>query len=140
LDGAGPVLAQLLALETNLEVQEQPPAKLRVVCECYTAYRWLPSAIMKMRSSMPTLELALVVEHSGNPVPALLSGDIDVALLTTAPVRVRGGSHLAAKPSHWRSALPRRSQIALQESTCRLVPMGKRFLIRVDLNRARATH
>jgi len=94
LDGAGPVLAQLLALETSLEVPEQPPAKLRVVCECYTAYRWLPSAIMKMRSSMPTVELAMVVEHTGNPVPALLSGDIDVALLTTAPVR--GG--LRAQP------------------------------------------
>jgi len=94
LDGAGPVLAQLLALETSLEVPEEPPAKLRVVCECYTAYRWLPSAIMKLRASMPTVELAMVVEHTDNPVSALLSGDIDVALLTTAPVR--GG--LRAQP------------------------------------------
>jgi LysR family transcriptional regulator, regulator for metE and metH len=94
LDGAGPVLAQLLGLETSLGVPEEPPAKLRVVCECYTAYRWLPSAIMKMRSSMPTVELTMVVEHTDNPVPALLSGDIDVALLTTAPVR--GG--LRAQP------------------------------------------
>jgi len=94
LDGAGPVLAQLLALETSLQVPEEQPTKLRVVCECYTAYRWLPSAIMRLRSSLPAVELAMDVEHTGDPVPALLSGDIDVALLTTAPVR--GG--LRAEP------------------------------------------
>ena len=94
LDGAGPVLAQLLALETSLQVPAEQPARLRMVCECYTAYRWLPSAILKLRSSLPAVELAMVVEHTGDPVPALLSGDIDVALLTTAPVR--GG--LRAQP------------------------------------------
>jgi LysR family transcriptional regulator for metE and metH len=87
LDGAGPVLAQLLALETSLQVPDEGPARLRIVCECYTAYRWLPSAIMKLRASLPAVELSIVVEHTSNPVPALLSGDIDVALLTTAPVR-----------------------------------------------------
>jgi LysR family transcriptional regulator for metE and metH len=115
LDGAGPVLAQLLALEASLQVSEAGPTRLRVVCECYTAYRWLPSAIMKLRASLPAVELSLVVEHTNNPVPALLSGDIDVALLTTAPVRaglraralfsdeivfVMSASHpLAARPS-----------------------------------------
>jgi LysR family transcriptional regulator, regulator for metE and metH len=94
LDGAGPVLAQLLALETSLQMPEEKPARLRLVCECYTAYRWLPSAIMKLRTSLPAVELSMVVERTGDPVPALLSGDIDVALLTTAPVH--GG--LRAQP------------------------------------------
>jgi hypothetical protein len=31
-------------------------------------------------------------------------------------------------------------RIAPRESTCRLVVLGQHFLIRVDLNRARAAH
>jgi LysR family transcriptional regulator for metE and metH len=86
LAGAGPLLAQLLELETSLEATPNEPTRVRLVCECYTAYRWLPSAITSLRKSLPNLILTLGVDHTNAPVAALLAGDIDVALLTTASV------------------------------------------------------
>jgi LysR family transcriptional regulator for metE and metH len=83
--GASPLLAQLAELEA-LARGDEAPVRLRLVCECYTAYRWLPSALANLRRKLPTLEVTLAVEHSGAPVEALRRGDIDVALLTTATV------------------------------------------------------
>jgi LysR family transcriptional regulator for metE and metH len=62
------------------------PTRLRVVCECYTAYHWLPSALAHLRSNLPQLDLSLLVEHTADPIAALEAGDIDAALLTTARV------------------------------------------------------
>lgn len=87
IDGAGAVLAQLVELERQTEAPQARPMRVRLVCECYTAYRWLPSAITTLRRSMGSLEVSLPVEHTHAPVDALVAGDIDIALLTTAPVR-----------------------------------------------------
>jgi LysR family transcriptional regulator, regulator for metE and metH len=84
--GAGAVLAQLTELE-EAAIAPVAPSRIRVVCECYTAYRWLPSALAKLRERLPNLEVTLAIEHTGDPIAALLAGEIDVALLTTAPVR-----------------------------------------------------
>lgn len=87
LDGAGPLLAQLAELEAQVGAPAPARTRVRLVCECYTAYRWLPSALVKLRRSLPNLEVVLAVEHTDDPVTALAEGDIDIALLTTAPVR-----------------------------------------------------
>lgn len=87
IGGAGAVLTQLVELEKQTQAPQDGPMRIRLVCECYTAYRWLPSAIASLRRSMGSLEVALAVEHTHAPVEALVAGDIDVALLTTAPVR-----------------------------------------------------
>jgi LysR family transcriptional regulator, regulator for metE and metH len=83
--GAGPLLAQLAELEAVTRSPVQTRAPVRLVCECYTAYRWLPSALAQLRERLPELTLELAVEHTGDPAAALARGDIDVALLTTAP-------------------------------------------------------
>jgi LysR family transcriptional regulator for metE and metH len=80
------LLCALLELEAELCAQPTAPEPLRLVCECYTAYHWLPSALASMRAQSPSLELTLAVEHTGDPVAALLEGNADVALLTTAEV------------------------------------------------------
>jgi LysR family transcriptional regulator for metE and metH len=85
--GAGGVLAQLAALEDEARAPDAGPVRLRLVCECYTAYRWLPSAIASLRRALPSLDVALAVDHTADPVAALVAGEVDVALLTTAPVR-----------------------------------------------------
>ena len=59
---------------------------MRIVCECYTAYRWLPSTLENLRRKLPRLEVGLAPEHTGSPVHALRTGDVDVALVTTATV------------------------------------------------------
>lgn len=87
IEGAGPLLAQLAELEERIASPEAEPTRVRLVCECYTAYRWLPSTLAKLRRTLPSFEVTLAVEHTSDPVAALLAGEIDVALLTTAAVR-----------------------------------------------------
>ena len=96
LDGAGPLLAQLVALEQAARAPEAPPERVRVVCECYTAYRWLPSALRGLTADDSRLQVEIAFEHTGSPVEALLASEIDVALLTTARIR--------ALHRHWRMA------------------------------------
>ena len=81
--GAGPLLAQLSALERALVAPVAPPTRLRLVCECYTAYRWLPSAVARLRERLPDLEVQIATDHTRDPVAGLLADQIDVALLTT---------------------------------------------------------
>ena len=86
-DGAPHVLASLQRLERALQVDSATPTQLRIVCECYTAYRWIPSALQRLQSTMPGVALSLSVEHTEDPVRGLERGQIDVALLTTARFR-----------------------------------------------------
>lgn len=77
LDGAAPLLAQLAALEASVKGVATPP--LRIVCECYNAYRWLPSAVTRLK-----LDVVLAIDYTRTPVPALADDRIDVALLSTS--------------------------------------------------------
>lgn len=86
IDGAGPALSNLLELE--LQTRQAPaPLRLRLVCECYTAYRWLPSTLEGLKRNPQPLEVKLAIEHTEDPVSALLEGALDVALLTTSRIR-----------------------------------------------------
>jgi LysR family transcriptional regulator for metE and metH len=87
IKGAGAVLAQLVELEASVKEPQAQPTRVRLVCECYTAYRWLPSALLRLRQDLRGLEVNLALEYAGNPVSALREGEVDVALLTTAEVR-----------------------------------------------------
>lgn len=84
--GARTLLVELADLERSVKAPLVPPVRLRVVCECYTAYHWVPSAIVNLRKTLPGIDVTLSVDHRGDPVAALQAGDIDVALLTTATV------------------------------------------------------
>ncbi|NOK07803.1 LysR family transcriptional regulator [Corallococcus exercitus] len=84
--GATRLLVELGDLEHRVRAPVAPSIRLRLVCECYTAYHWLPSALVTLRKSLPGLHLSLAVEHTQDPVPALMAGELDVALLTTASV------------------------------------------------------
>jgi LysR family transcriptional regulator for metE and metH len=86
VSAAGHLLVELADLEQRLRRPPPQPRKLRLVCECYTAYHWVPSALVELRRSLPDLELELAVEHTNAPVPALTAGAIDIALLTASPV------------------------------------------------------
>jgi LysR family transcriptional regulator for metE and metH len=95
--GAGLVLAQLRELEQLVTAPAVAPTRIRLVCECYTAYRWLPSAMANLRRRLPGLEVELAIEHTRDPVGALVADEIDIALLTTAAlpaVRAAGGAFI----------------------------------------------
>lgn len=90
IDGAGPVLAALAELEARARAPESAQIELRLACECYTAYRWLPSALASLREQWPLpqrIDIQLAPEHTAAPVEALAAGALDVALLTTSSVR-----------------------------------------------------
>ena len=55
------------------------------MCECYTAYHWMPSALEGLRASLPGLDLSIAIECTRDPIAALLAGEIDVALISEAP-------------------------------------------------------
>jgi LysR family transcriptional regulator for metE and metH len=82
--GAGVLLAELGALEADAR---SPAAvtPLRVVCECYTAYRWLPSTLATLERSGAPLDVTLAFDHTAAPIAGLVAGEVDVALLTTSP-------------------------------------------------------
>lgn len=90
IEGAGPVLAGLVALEARAVAPRTEPVELRLACECYTAYRWLPSTLASLRTSWPgraPLVVKLMPEHTAAPATALAAGELDVALLTTSSTR-----------------------------------------------------
>jgi LysR family transcriptional regulator for metE and metH len=91
VSGAPPLLAQLVELERAVAGRDAEPVRVRLVCECYTAYRWMPSALAHLRRRLPNLEVTLAIQHTRDPVAALRTGKVDIALLTTAAVpRARG--------------------------------------------------
>ncbi|MET0340824.1 MAG: LysR family transcriptional regulator [Polyangiales bacterium] len=87
LGEARAILLALGDLEARVCAKTVRRARLRLVCECYTAYHWLPSALVGLRAALPGLEVRLAVEHTADPVAALEAGDVDVALLTRGVVR-----------------------------------------------------
>jgi LysR family transcriptional regulator for metE and metH len=84
--GAGQLLAELCRLEHDVAAPPLPVMKVRLVCECYTAYRWLLSAMEGLRRRNLDLDVEVAVEHTHEPVDALVRKQIDIALLTTAPL------------------------------------------------------
>ncbi len=83
IGGAARLLSELSELERAVAAPPVALQRVRLVCECYTAYRWLPSAVAELRERMPDLELSIRTEHTREPVRGLVQGEIDIALLTT---------------------------------------------------------
>jgi LysR family transcriptional regulator, regulator for metE and metH len=84
LAAAPRLLSELCEIERWLAAPVALPTRVRLVCECYTAYRWLPSALAHLRERMPELELVIAYDYTRDPMQGLLSSEVDIALLTTA--------------------------------------------------------
>ena len=96
IDGAPGVLAELQALEARVTKPGPQRVQARMVCECYTAYHWMPMTLRKLRERRPELDIALAIEHTTDPVSALEDGNIDIALVTDAALPRR--SHIMSAP------------------------------------------
>jgi LysR family transcriptional regulator for metE and metH len=85
LDSARRVLASVAQAETVLGA-DAPEDLVRISTGCYTVYTWLPPVLKRWQAEHPRAELRIVLEATRQPVPALLNGQLDLAL-TCEPVR-----------------------------------------------------
>ena len=83
-DAARPLLASLARLETDLrDIAEVRHGILRFSTECYTCYNWLPAVLREYQKLFPKVEARLVAEATRRPIPALLRGELDLAIISS---------------------------------------------------------
>ena len=89
------VLAALALAEA--EVRDLTGARrsvLRLSTGCYTSYYWLPAVLQRLAERHPSIEVRIVFELTRHPVPGLLDGRLDVALVTG----VRSNRRMVVQP------------------------------------------
>jgi LysR family transcriptional regulator, regulator for metE and metH len=84
LESARRVLAEVAQAEAGFRGTEQDDL-LRLSTGCYTVYGWLPPLLGQWQAEHPRVELRIVLEATRQPIPALLGGELDLALTTDAP-------------------------------------------------------
>jgi LysR family transcriptional regulator for metE and metH len=88
-DHARAILTALGRAEDDLRsASRQREALLRLSTECYTCYHWLPRVLREFERDFPRVETRIVAEATRRPVPALLRGLLDLAVVST-PIRDR---------------------------------------------------
>jgi LysR family transcriptional regulator, regulator for metE and metH len=84
LESAARLLTELHEMEQRVRSPDTPAQSIRLVCECYTAYHWMPSALGSLRASLPGVDLQIAIDSTRDPIAALQAGEIDVALVSEA--------------------------------------------------------
>jgi LysR family transcriptional regulator for metE and metH len=72
---------EVLAVERALSLPQTLPSKLRLTSGCYTAYPWLPEALRRLSAAVPGTRVEVVVDATRRAAEALLSGEVDLALM-----------------------------------------------------------
>jgi len=89
LSSATDVLERLERAEHDIrEMGRERAGSLRITTECYTCYHWLPPLLLRFRRRFPKVEVRIDVGATHRPLEMILSGKIDLGLMST-PVRDR---------------------------------------------------
>ena len=82
LTSAHVILDELEQAEAEIEQTINGKAGLiRLATHCYTCYHWLPKMVMQFRDIYPKVDLKIIAEATSSPIPFLLDGQLDVALV-----------------------------------------------------------
>lgn len=56
--------------------------RLRISTECYTCYHWLPARLKLFHETFPGVDVQIVAGETQHPLPALLDGRLDLAIVS----------------------------------------------------------
>ena len=84
LESARDLLDRLRQTETAVrDLGKARAGVLRITTECMTCYHWLPPLLTMYRKQFPSVEVRIHVEATSRPIPHLLDGTIDLALMSS---------------------------------------------------------
>jgi LysR family transcriptional regulator for metE and metH len=84
LVSAKDILERLAQAEEDIRrMGKEHAGVLRLTTECYTCYHWLPPLLMRYRRRFPRVEVRIDVEATGRPIEMLLTGRIDLAIVSS---------------------------------------------------------
>ena len=83
LQAAQTILPELdRAAEDVSRMRDGRSGLLRICAQCHTGYHWLPPLLRSFQARHPAIELEVAVQHTNDPIDALLRGALDLALVT----------------------------------------------------------
>ncbi len=78
------ILGEMRRADSRLSVLARTGRKLLTIgTECYTSYHWLPSLAESFKRGAPAYELRISLDANLRVVPALLNGELDLAILNS---------------------------------------------------------
>jgi LysR family transcriptional regulator for metE and metH len=83
LQSARQVLDELKRAEDDIaQIAAGDHGSLRISTECYTCYHWLPEMLKEFNRKFPKVEVKILLEATHHPIPALLNGKLDFAIVS----------------------------------------------------------
>src|SRR5262245_31176262 len=80
------LLGELKRLEDDLRrIAQGQDAVIRLSTACYTCYHWLPPLLHDFQRRFPHVDVQIVAEVTRDPIPALLDGRLDLAIVHQDP-------------------------------------------------------
>jgi LysR family transcriptional regulator, regulator for metE and metH len=80
------LLSELATLERDLATDERRARlPLRLTTSCYTAYEWLPPALVHFTKAHPRVDITIVLEATRRGMEALTADEVDLAIVPQPP-------------------------------------------------------